>query len=165
MLFTCVLDATGLLQTGAGVNLEPVEGIQSPSGARCIQGPVRGRRMKSLVVLMIEMEQPEGLSSRKLIIETAKHNVLTAYDAEVGLDLLRRFPNVDLILVHSSLLMRRKGLLSEVKSLAQKVPIVLASPFKTETHHPEVRYVVDSHNPQELLTLLSEYVPDEPLIR
>jgi len=25
--------------------------------------------------------------------------------------------------------------------------------------------VVDSHNPQELLTLLSEYVPDEPLIR
>ena len=65
--------------------------------------------MKSLVVLMIEMEQPEGLSSRKLIIETAKHNVLTAYNAEVGLDLLRRFPNVDLALVHSSLLQQQQG--------------------------------------------------------
>ena len=120
--------------------------------------------MKSLVVLMIEMEQPEGLSSRKLIIETAKHNVLTAYNAEVGLDLLRRFPNVDLALVHSSLLKQNKNLLSEVKSLAPKVPIVLASPLRTETY-PEVSYVVDSHNPQELLTLLSEYAPDVPLIR
>ena len=32
MLFTCVLDTAGLLQTGAGVNLEPVEGIQSAGG-------------------------------------------------------------------------------------------------------------------------------------
>jgi hypothetical protein len=31
-----------------------------------------------LVVLMIEVEQPEGVSSRKLILETARHNVITA---------------------------------------------------------------------------------------
>jgi len=35
--------------------------------------------LKSLVVLMMEEEQPEGLSARKLVVETAKHNVLTAY--------------------------------------------------------------------------------------
>jgi len=61
-------------------------------------------------------------------------------------------------------LMRSDGLLTEVKSLAPKVPIVLASPFKTESHYPEVRYAVDSHNPQELLKLLSNYTPDESLI-
>ena len=42
--------------------------------------------MKCLVVLMIETEQPEALSARKLVVETAKHNVLTAYDAQSGLD-------------------------------------------------------------------------------
>jgi hypothetical protein len=30
---------------------------------------------------MIEVEQPEGVSSRKLILETARHNVITAYTA------------------------------------------------------------------------------------
>jgi len=32
MLFTCVLDTADLLQTRAGVNLEPVKGIQSAGG-------------------------------------------------------------------------------------------------------------------------------------
>lgn len=49
-------------------------------------------RVTSLVVLMIEAEQPEGISSRKLVVETAKHNVITAYNPETGLKLLRRFP-------------------------------------------------------------------------
>ncbi len=154
-------DAARLLEAAPEVNLEPKDRIQV--AGLCSINP-RNAEMKSLVVLMIEMEQPEGLSSRKLIIETAKHNVLTAYNAEVGLDLLRRFPNVDLALVHSSLLQQHKDLLAQVKSLAPKVPIVLASPLKTE-RYPEVNYVVDSHNPQELLTLLSEYAPDVPLIR
>ncbi len=59
--------------------------------------------MKSIVMLMIEEEQPEGLSARKLVVETAKHNVLTAYKAEDGIEPLRRFPNIDVVLVHASL--------------------------------------------------------------
>jgi hypothetical protein len=40
-----------------------------------------------LVVLMIEVEQPEGLSTQKLVLETARHNVITAYTAAVGMKL------------------------------------------------------------------------------
>jgi hypothetical protein len=29
---------------------------------------------------MIEIEQPEGLSARKLVLETSKHNVITAME-------------------------------------------------------------------------------------
>lgn len=58
--------------------------------------------MRSLVILMIEEEQPEGLSARKLVVETVKHNVLTAYNAQDGIDLLRRFPAVDAVLVHAA---------------------------------------------------------------
>jgi hypothetical protein len=114
--------------------------------------------VKSLAILMIEREQPEGLSARKLVIETASHNVLTAYTAETGFDLLRRFPNVDGILIHGSLLLERPNLVREVKALAPSVPIILASPFLDQTSE-EADFVVNSHRPEELLTLLSENFP------
>ena len=110
--------------------------------------------MKSLVILMMEEEQPEGLSARKLVVETVKHNVLTAYNAEDGFALLRRFPNVDMILVHSRLLMEKPNLLKDVKSLCPEKPIILASPFANESK-PEASYVIDSHKPQMLVELLA----------
>ena len=79
--------------------------------------PDRECELRSLVILMIEEEQPEGLSARKLVVETVKHNVLTAYNAKEGFDLLKRFPNVDAILVHSRELAKRPSLLTEVRSL------------------------------------------------
>ncbi|MGA9584606.1 MAG: hypothetical protein WBQ95_04715 [Terracidiphilus sp.] len=111
--------------------------------------------MRSLVVLMIEEEQPEGLSARKLVVETVKHNVLTAYNAKDGIDLLQRFPNVDVVLVHSSLLRKTPNLLSDVKERCPGRPIVLASPFADECR-PEAAFVIDSHKPQELLKVLGE---------
>ena len=83
---------------------------------------------------MIEEEQPEGLSARKLVVETVKHNVLTAYNAKDGVDLLKRFPNVDAILVHSRQLAKRPSLLTEVRTLCPAKPIILASPFAEESN-------------------------------
>jgi hypothetical protein len=103
---------------------------------------------------MLEEEQPEGLSARKLVVETVKHNVLTAYNLKDGMDLLRRFPNVDMILVHFSLLSRDPELLHEVRSLCPDKPIILASPFGQETR-PEANYVIDSHRPQDLVAFLA----------
>lgn len=110
--------------------------------------------MKSLVILMMEEEQPEGLSARKLVVETAKHNVLTAYNVNNGLDLLTRFPNVDMVLVHASLIQKRPTLLNEVRTVCPKKPVILATPFANDSR-PEVDYIVDSHRPHELLRLLS----------
>ena len=111
--------------------------------------------MRSLVILMIEEEQPEGLSARKLVVETVKHNVLTAYNAKEGVDLLKRFPNVDAVLVHSGQLSKRPNLLAEVRELCPCKPIILASPF-AEEFRPEATFVVDSHHPAALLKLLGE---------
>jgi hypothetical protein len=110
--------------------------------------------MKSLVILMIEEEQPEGLSARKLVVETVKHNVLTAYTGESGIDLLQRFPNIDMILVHAGLLSTRPNLLGEIKTVCPEKPIILASPFASDSR-PEANYVVDSHKPQMLVALLA----------
>ncbi len=103
---------------------------------------------------MVEAEQPEGLSARKLVVETEKHNVLTAYNAEVGMHLLKRFPNVDVILVHQELLKHRSGYLAEIKKHSPNTPIILASPL-ANTIAPEADFVVDSFQPHELLDLLN----------
>ena len=110
--------------------------------------------MASIVVLMLEEEQPEGLSARKLVVETAKHNVLTAYNLQDGLDLLHRFPNVDVIMVHSRLLEQKKDLLGEVKRTCPGKPIILATPFAND-RRDEADYIVDSHKPHDLIKLFA----------
>lgn len=102
---------------------------------------------------MMEEEQPEGLSARKLVVETAKHNVLTAYTLKDGLDLLHRFPKVDMILVHARLLEEKQDLLAEVRSVCPGKPIILATPFANDTR-PGADFIIDSHRPHELVALL-----------
>jgi hypothetical protein len=41
---------------------------------------------------MAEMEPPEGLSARKLVLETGKFNVITAYSVAEALQTLATFP-------------------------------------------------------------------------
>jgi DNA-binding NtrC family response regulator len=107
---------------------------------------------------MIEAEQPEGLSARKLVVETEKHNVITAYSAKDGLDLLQRFPRVDAVLVHETLVRAEPDLLARVKQTAPGVPIILASPFG-DRQHPDAAFVIDSHRPQDVLELFTREFP------
>lgn len=112
---------------------------------------------------MIESEQPEGLSARKLVVETAKHNVLTAYNAEEGLNLLRRFPNVDVILVHAAVIHSSPDILAIVKAQAPHAPIILAAPFGNMSSS-YANFVVDSHHPEDLLNLLLSEIAPRPQI-
>jgi two-component SAPR family response regulator len=107
---------------------------------------------------MIEAEMPDGLSARKLVVETAKHNVITAYNAADGLDLLRKFPRVDAIFVHSSLLSSNPDILSDVRTMTPEIPIILAAPFGNISS-PDADYVIDSHHPEDLLRLLMKEIP------
>jgi len=106
-----------------------------------------------IVVLMIEVEQPEGLSARKLVLETAKHNVITAYNGEQGIELLRRFPNVDATVVHRELRdMPVKDVIARIKEISPEMPVILLSPFK-EAAPEGADYVISSHEPQLILML------------
>lgn len=119
--------------------------------------------MHPLVILMIESEQPEGLSARKLVVETAKHNVITAYSADEGLDLLRRFPNVDVVLVHAAQIENHPDILATIREKVGDLPIILAAPFGNMSS-PHVNYVVDSHHPEDLLLLLLNEIRPRPQI-
>jgi hypothetical protein len=54
-------------------------------------------------LLIVEPEPAEALSTRKLVVETGKFNVITAYSGEEALASLERFPGVDGVVVHSGM--------------------------------------------------------------
>jgi response regulator RpfG family c-di-GMP phosphodiesterase len=110
-----------------------------------------------LVVLMIEVEQPEGISARKLLLETARHNVITAYGGKVGLALLRRFPNVDVVVVHTELADSSfDETVNSLKALNPRLPVIGITPV-TDRHQSGTDYMISSHDPQTLLALLSDH--------
>lgn len=106
---------------------------------------------------MIEVEQPEGVSTRKLVLETARHNVITAYNAAAGIDLLRRFPNVDVVVVHTEMeKFSFDKTVHEIKKIRKELPIIGITP-RTGKDVDGADYMLSSHDPQALLHLLAEH--------
>jgi CheY-like chemotaxis protein len=115
-----------------------------------------GMQIVRLVVLMVEVEQPEGISSRKLILETARHNVLTAYSGDGAVNLLQRFPNVDLAIIHTELEGREfESTVRRLKETRPDLYIVAISPLDSGTLEG-VDTVLPSYDPQELLEFLAK---------
>ena len=105
---------------------------------------------------MIEVEQPEGISTRKLVLETARHNVITAYTKDAGAELLRRFPNVDTAVVHSELDDSSfEETIRELKRIRADLPVIGISP-SSGGDKGGADYLITSHDPQALLNLLAE---------
>jgi len=69
------------------------------------------------VFLVIEVEQPDGLSTRKLVLETAKYNVLTAHSGKEGIEIAETHPVQALVLHHEINSHDPQGLLSLLQGL------------------------------------------------
>ena len=81
-----------------------------------------------VIVRMIEVEQPEGLSARKLVLETSKLNVITAYSGESGIQLFKRFPNVDAVVVHVDLPdLSVENVVQQIREIRQNIPVLALS--------------------------------------
>jgi response regulator RpfG family c-di-GMP phosphodiesterase len=110
-----------------------------------------------VIVLMIEIEQPEGLSARKLVLETAKHNVITAYNGKMGIQLLKRFPDVDAVVVHVDVQdLPFAEVVRQVREIRPHVPIIALSPIG-KVVIDGVDYVIPSHEPQAILKVLADH--------
>ena len=108
-----------------------------------------------LVVLMIEVEQPEGVSTRKLVLETARHNVITAYTSATGIALLRRFLNVDVVVVHTEMdNFSFEKTVSDIKKIRKDIPVIGITPHANKDKGG-AEYMISSHDPETLLHLLA----------
>lgn len=117
-----------------------------------IQHPTRMHRPCFLV---IDREYAGNISTRKLVIETAKFNVLTAYDRDEAVGTLERFPNVDGVVLNAdaSTGAECQDVISRLRAIVPDITIIITSTgAKPICGHQE--YYVDSLNPAQLLECL-----------
>lgn len=114
-------------------------------------------RERVATVLMIEPEMPESVSARKLVLETAKHNVITAYGGVEGIALFKRFPGVDAVFLHSELNdYDCAKVAKQIRAANATIPIVVLSPTGHTRCGAEITRVLPSHEPQRILDYMSE---------
>jgi DNA-binding response OmpR family regulator len=108
--------------------------------------------MARATILMVEPEPNEALSVRKLVVETAKFNVTTAYSASEGMELLRKFPLLDGLVVVAEV-PGCEDVVKEARSLNPTIPVILLSANLTSRCH-DANHLVSSHEPETLVHLL-----------
>ena len=104
--------------------------------------------------LILDRECPGNISTRKLVIETAKLNVITVYTPQESIETLKRFPNVDGIVFDTQLEKPSCGeLVDNFHSIRPGLPLVTVSPGGNDPCGKE-QFHVSSFDPSELLSAL-----------
>jgi DNA-binding response OmpR family regulator len=109
--------------------------------------------------LVIDREFPGSISTRKLVIETAKFNVLTAYSGQEALEVFTRFPAVSGVVLDGGLDDVSCDIVAEkIKLLQPIVPIIVitAPGFKG---CPAADHHLESFDPAKLLEILRSLKP------
>ena len=75
-------------------------------------------------LLVAEPEPSYALSVRKLVLETAKYNVLTAHSSREALDLFHLFPNVSMAVLVGDDGIDCDAVAKHIKGTTDKIPIV-----------------------------------------
>ena len=119
------------------------------------------RSMLRPCFLVIDREFPGSISTRKLVIETAKFNVLTAYSGREALQIFKLFPAVNGVVLDGGLDdVDCNDLTREMKLLRPKIPIiVIVPPGMTEC--PDADFHLESFDPAKLLEILRGLTPSE----
>jgi DNA-binding NtrC family response regulator len=110
--------------------------------------------------VVAEPEPEQALSTRKLVLETAKFNVITAHSSDEAKQILRQFPNANALIVHEDL--PGSDCAEVVKFAKQQRPAMPAIALSISD-----TFVCDgtdhrcsTHNPDELLQLLRQLFGD-----
>lgn len=103
--------------------------------------------------IVAEPEPEQALSSRKLLLETFKYNVVTAHSVEETLGELELFPNVNALILHCGIPgFDAEDLISTVKNTNPELIVIALTPDATRTFR-KADHVVHTHDPQALLDL------------
>lgn len=110
-------------------------------------------------ILVAEREPLQALSTRKLVLETAKFNVLTAHSTKEALDLFQMFPNISMAVLsmHEEIDCRR--IARSIKEIRSKIPIIALSPREGESCD-FADHTLSSYEPEPLLQLIRSKLGD-----
>ena len=111
--------------------------------------------------LVVDREYSGSISTRKLVIETAKFNVLTAYSAKEALQVLAKFPAVNGIVLDAGIGgMDCCILIDRLKEIAPKAAVILIS-LPGDKNCARADHQLESFDPTSLLELLQQLLPEE----
>ena len=106
--------------------------------------------------LVVDREHPASISTRKLVIETAKFNVITAYSNEEAVETLLAYPSVDGAVLDGMVKdMACAELVERLRSIKPELPIVVVGEANCGG---AVRYI-QHYDPQTLLNFLKGLRP------
>jgi hypothetical protein len=110
-------------------------------------------------IIVAEAEPGQALSTRKLVLETAKFNVLTAHSTDEALDIFQSFPNVSCLVAVDGETIDCERILKFAHTIRGDVPLVALSPrpaFKCApaNHH------LSSYDPEALVQLMRKLLGD-----
>jgi DNA-binding NtrC family response regulator len=103
-------------------------------------------------LLVVELEPGSALSTRKLVLETGKFNVLTAHSREEAAELFDLGQRLTSALIVTSDIKDYSALMEKVKKQRPGLPVILLSP-SGNVDAKRADHQRSSHEPQELLDL------------
>lgn len=111
--------------------------------------------------IVVDHEHFGSISSRKLVIETAKFNVITAYSGVEALETIARFPAVNGVVVNANVRdIPPRELIATIKQAMPSMPVILIG-YPTKGDCENADYRVDSFEPGKLLDLLRTVCAEE----
>ncbi|MDQ2833497.1 MAG: response regulator [Acidobacteriota bacterium] len=108
-----------------------------------------------------DREFPGSISTRKLVIETAKFNVITAYSGHEAVETLARFPAANGVVLDSGLEdVDCAEIVRKIKQLQPSIPVILiAAPGFGGC--PQADFILESFDPGKLLETLRSLKPED----
>ncbi|MBS1813371.1 MAG: response regulator [Acidobacteria bacterium] len=114
--------------------------------------------------LVVDREFPGSISTRKLILETAKYNVITAYSAREAIETLRIYPRVTGVLMDTRVGdMECASFIHELRSITPGIPVV-AIEAASAPHCEGPTFTIPFYTPEVLLDTIARIVPSETII-
>jgi hypothetical protein len=110
-------------------------------------------------ILVAEPEPLQALSTRKLILETAKFNVLTAHSTQEAIDLFHLFPNISMAVMVAGENIDCKRIARAIKGATSKIPVIGMAPIDDGTCDFADKFV-SSYEPDTLLEVIRAMLGD-----
>lgn len=108
--------------------------------------------------IVVDREFSANISTRKLVIETAKFNVITAYSGAEAIETVKRFPAVDAVVLDNVIRdMEPNGLILAIKKLSPQMPVIMICGMHQQC--PAADYHLELFDPASLLELLQRLHP------
>jgi DNA-binding LytR/AlgR family response regulator len=107
----------------------------------------------------MESEPLQALSVRKLVLESAKFNVLTAHSTDEALDILHMFPKLNAAVLVMDDTIDCRLVARTIKQVASGIPVVATS-ARIGQKCEDADHMLSSHEPEKLVNLMRRLLGD-----